>query len=491
MSIGNAESIGNPRGRTNIYILNTAFCHSQRSLVALILVAATSLATAQTAEALPAEPSLNYTVKSGDKLIRLSTDLLRTPADWPEVARYNRMKNPNALSVGQVIAVPIRLLQRVPVNAKMLSVFGDVQVAGTKAEVGQAVPEGAKLQTGANSSAVFELADGSRVTMLPNSLAELATSHGYAMRDSASGQTTSWFTGLLRLVQGSLDTVAAKVANRATPLQIQTPTSLVGVRGTQFRVAYDGPATQNARTEVIDGLVQADNPAQGSGAAIDKGKGAVLNPAIREIKVVNLLPPPDLSALPALIYKPAARWAMPTLAGAVAYRVQVSPTDTFNQIVQDQLVTSGSADFAGLANGAWFCRVRGIDPSGLEGFDSLKPIQIAMALPRTWRIGSDLIEIAGGRQRLSFVPEGLDATHRLTAQVIREQAPGVTIARAEASGNADAVRLDLGSLEPDTVYLLRVTVTQNDGAEVVANTYRFRSLAGSGWVRDTLQLVRP
>ena len=470
---------------------NKPFRLLQQTLPAVIVLAATSWATAQTASALPIEASLNYTVQSGDKLIRLSTDLLRTPSDWSEVARFNRMKNPNALSIGQVIAVPLRLLKRVPADAKMISVYGDVQVAGSKAEVGQAVPEGAKLQTGANSSAVFELADGSRVTMLPNSLAELATSHGYAMHDSASGKTSNWFTGLLRLVQGSLDTAAAKLANRATPLQIQTPTSLVGVRGTQFRVAYDGPTTQNARTEVIEGLVQADNSAQGSGAAIGKGKGAILNPAIREIKVVDLLPPPDLSALPAQIYKPAARWAMPTLAGAVAYRVQVSPTDSFNQIVQDQLVTSGSADFAGLANGAWFCRVRGIDPSGLEGFDSLKPIQISMAQPRTWGIGSDLIEIAGGQQRLSFVPAGLNATHRLTAQVSREQAPGITIAQAESSGNVDAVRLDLGLIEPDSTYLLRITVVQNDGAEVLPMTYRFRSLSGSGWVRDTLQLVQP
>jgi hypothetical protein len=464
---------------------------SVRALAALFFVATSTAALAQTAGPPPPEASLDYTVKPGDKLIRLSTDLLRTPNDWPEVARYNRLKNSNALSVGQVIAVPLRLLKRVTADAKMVAIHGDVQIAGSRAALGQAVPEGARLQTGANSSAVFELADGSRVTMLPNTLAELATSHGYAMRDSASGQTSNWFTGLLRLFQGSLDTAAAKLANRATPLQIQTPTSLVGVRGTQFRVAYDGPTTQNARTEVIEGRVQADNVAQGSAAAIDKGKGAVLNPTVREIKVVDLLPPPDLSALPAQAYKPAARWAMPTLAGAVAFRVQVSPTDSFDQIVQDQLVTSGSADFAGLADGAWFARVRGIDPAGLEGFDSLKPVQIAMALPRAWRIGSDLIEIAGGEQRLSFVPQGLDASHRLTAQVSREGTGAGPVAQVEASGDADMVRIDLGSLDPDSAYLLRITVVQTGGAEVLPMTYRFRSLAGSGWVRDTLELVRP
>lgn len=41
--------------------------------------------------------------------------------------------------------MPIRLLKKVSADAKMISVYGDVQIAGGKAEVGQAVPEGAKL----------------------------------------------------------------------------------------------------------------------------------------------------------------------------------------------------------------------------------------------------------------------------------------------------------------------------------------------------------
>lgn len=134
-------------------------------------------------------------------------------------------------------------------------------------------------------------------------------------------------------------------------------------------------------TEVIEGLAHADNPAHGSGAGIAAGKGAVLNPAVREIKVVDLLKAPDPSALPTQVFQPETRRPMPTLKGALAFRVQVAPTNAFTEIVQDQLINNGSADFESLPIGDWFARVRGIDGGSLEGFDSLKRIKVALGRP--------------------------------------------------------------------------------------------------------------
>ena len=63
-------------------------------------------------------------------------DRLNLPTDWPEDPRCNRLRTPNALRVGQVILVPIRLLKRVRADLKMLSACGDLQLAGGKVEVG-------------------------------------------------------------------------------------------------------------------------------------------------------------------------------------------------------------------------------------------------------------------------------------------------------------------------------------------------------------------
>ena len=457
----------------------------------------TTVAPLVLAQKPPAEPSIPYTVKPQDKLITVSTLLLSRPADWPEVARFNRLKNPNRISPGQTIQVPVRLMKSQPVSGKMVSVYGDVQLGGAKAEVGNAVTEGARLQTGPNSSAVVELADGSRVALLPNTLAELVTSRGYAVRDAAASPSTTWFSGLIRLVQGALDTVAAKTALRATPLQIQTPTSLVGVRGTQFRVAYEDPATQNARTEVLEGAVKADNPAQASSALLDQGKGAVLNPAVKNIKVVDLLKAPDLTATPGDILKPLALWPMPTLDAAKSFRVQIAADESFEKIVRDLVVTTGSADFSNLPNGGWFARIRGIDADGIEGFDSVKPVQVLLPPPpeqppRQWTVSEDRLDLVNGRHILQFSQEGLDASHTITAIVTPDMPPPYTrLAEATATGDKARIVLDLGYLAPDTTLVLRLTVTQADGARVVPLTYRFRSLSGWGWTERPLQLINP
>ena len=319
------------------------------------------------AQAPLAEPSLPYTVTSRDKLIKLSRDLLVQPSAWPEVARLNKLKDPNLIRPGQVIQVPLRLLKFQPGQARVVSATGNVQLGGSPTAVGAPVPEGGKVQTGADSSAVLELADGTRVKVLPNSLAEVVSNRDYAMRDASKSGSTTWFSGLIRLAHGVLETTATRTQNRATPLQVETPTSLVGVRGTQFRVAYDDPDRKNARTEVVEGLVRADNTAQNSGADLPKGTGAVIHPAQREVRVVPLLAAPDLSALPSEVTKPQGQWPMPALPGAVAYRVQIAGDEQFNGIVRDIKVTGQTVDLGSLDTTRWYARVRGIDAQGLEG----------------------------------------------------------------------------------------------------------------------------
>ena len=462
-----------------------------------ILAASAFNAQAQTAAlATPAmaatpEASLPYTVKPKDKLIVITADLLKSPQDWPEVARFNRLKNPNQISPGQVINIPTRLMKSQSVNGKVISTFGDVQLAGQPLAVGAAVAEGAKLQTAANSSAVIELADGSRLTLLPNTLAELVTSRNYAMRDAAASGSSNAFSGLIRLAQGALDTLASKMVRRATPLQVQTPTSLVGVRGTVFRVAYDGTASQNTRTEVLEGSVRADNTAQQVGADVPQGKGVVLAPAVKDIKVVDLLKAPDLSATPPDILKPLALWPMPVLEGAKSYRVQIAIDEGFSKIVRDLVVTSGSANLSNLPNGSWFARIRGIDSGGIEGYDSAKAVQVVLppppfVPPKQWRISNDRIDVVNGRHILQFSQDGLDASHTITANVAVASSIDKPQSGAVAKGDVARTILDLGYLEPGLPMRLSLTVTQADGAKVIPLTYRFNSLDGWGWAEGTL-----
>ncbi len=422
------------------------------------------------------EPSLSYTVKASDKLIRLSRDLLVRPGAWGEVAKFNQMKDPNFIKPGQKINIPLRLLKFRPATARVVSAAGDVRLGGAPVTVGMEVPEGGRLQTAANSSAVVQLGDGTQVKLLPGTLADVVTNRDYAMRDASASGSTTWFSGLIRLAQGALETLATRTQNRATPLQIETPTSLVGVRGTQFRVAYEDPVTRNARTEVVEGLVRADNTAQQSGADLPQGTGAVINPTEREVRVVKLLPAPDLSALPAELNKPQALLPMPVLAGASAYRVQVASDEKFDSIVRDLKVTSASVDLGSLANANWFARVRGIDSQGLEGFDAVKLVTIKE--PTRWRITGSTLSLREGRNQLDWSVQRDNgqplAVQRFTLELAADAAFTNVLQRLEPATPS----VQLAELKPG-IYYLRLRPVLADGK--LLDTAVFRMDLSANW----------
>jgi hypothetical protein len=437
------------------------------------------MAHAQQATPTPVEPSIGYTIQPGEKLIRLGKRLLKDPEAWPEVASFNKLGNVNALKPGQTIQLPLRLMKSTPANGKVVSVSGDVQLGAGPAETGSTLSEGSRLQTGVNSSAVIELADGSRVTLLPNTLAELATSQSYATRDARSSASTTWFSGLIRLVQGSLDTAAAKLAKRATPLQIQTPTSLVGVRGTQFRVAFDDPASNSARTEVVDGKVRADNTAQQSGADLPKGTGAVVKPTEKDVKVVKLLPAPDLAGIPSVVIRQQGGWPMPALTGSSGYRVQVASDDKFEKIVRDLKVTTASADLATLANGNWFARVRGIDAQGLEGFDSVKVLTVQDI---QWTVTYSTMGLENGQSVLNWTGQlsgqpmsRSNGSTGYEALVARDRALTQVVINAQG----ERERVTLGDLQPGA-YFIQLRSRMAQGGTLDSELYRFDIPVGWG-----------
>jgi hypothetical protein len=343
-----------------------------------------------------ARPSIAYTVKASDKLITLSQTLLLSPTAWPEVARLNQLQNANRLIVGQVLALPLDLLKPIALSGKIISATGAVRVNQNAAATGGAVPEGAQIDTGADGVALVELADGSRLTVLPKSIAQVIHQRAYStnqadLQASASSSTT-WFSGAIRLVQGSIDTLASKLTRRAQPLEVTTPTSVVGVRGTQFRVSYTPDINLAARTEVIEGLTQASNPKTNAQAAIGGGFGAAIMPQDRVITVRPLLPAPALTGASASTAALSTDTATAQevlrselgianldflpVAGAVRYRVQLSESPVFASLHSSQITNAANADIGALPNGQWYIRIRGIDDIGLEGFDNQYRISV-------------------------------------------------------------------------------------------------------------------
>ena len=320
-----------------------------------------------------AEPTVDFEVQRSDTLIWLSRDVLAAPEAWQEVARLNRLPDPNRIRPGQVLRIPTRLMRVTPMPAKLVGSFGDVRVGDAAAVQGSLLTAGQTVQTGPAGSAVIEFADGSRVSLPPSSLAEVLTSQSVGVRPAgaelpAGGAIGGWFSGAMRVLRGSVEVFATKVL-RAKPLEVVTPTAVVGVRGTGFRVGFDEAAQGKTRVEVLDGQVRFDGSGPAQGADVPKGFGSTADAIAPALPPVKLLPPPDLSAMPSRFERPIVRFAMPT--ETTPLRIQVAGDEAFERIVVDQLIEAGGeVRIAGLEDGAWHLRSRRIDPNTLEGLDA-------------------------------------------------------------------------------------------------------------------------
>lgn len=454
------------------------------TFLALILVAIGSAAE---------EAAVVYTVRPGDTLIALSEQVLVRPQAWGEVARLNGLPNPDVIVPGQRLRLPLRLLKAVPAGARLVSVTGEVRLDQNEARVGQVLAEGARLQSGPQGSAVLELADGSRVQLLPSSVAELTTHREYRVPgpDSARG----WFAGLMRLVQGSVETLARPGVARATPLQVQTPTALVGVRGTRFRVAHEPGHGDRSRAEVLDGRVRADHARRAGGADLDRGTGAVVEPDRAGVVAVPLLPAPDLTPLPAEVTPDAPDWPMPTPGDAVAWRVQVARDPGFEQIVRDLRSAGPSVALADLATGVWHVRVRGIDARGLEGFDAARSVAVREAVQPVLRVGDARLHWHAGQTRLRLALSTADGTplpgpHRLV--LARDADLARVLTRAEGPAGT-LTEFTLGPLVPG-FYQLQIETTLGTGRSLHSPVFQLEVHPNWGatvFDADSPLLVRP
>ncbi|MEP6876738.1 MAG: hypothetical protein ABI887_20455, partial [Burkholderiales bacterium] len=156
---------------------------------------------------------------------------------------------------------------------------------------------------------------------------------------------------------------------RAKPLEVVTPTAVVGVRGTRYRVSLDDDPSNRTHGEVIEGSVHFDTPNSAASAQLNAGFGAVADASAAPPMVAKLLPAPDLSPVPERFEKPLVRFSLP--AETVPLRLQVASDAAFDKIVLDQRVEAGSeVRIADLDDAQWHLRARRVDVQGIEGFDA-------------------------------------------------------------------------------------------------------------------------
>jgi hypothetical protein len=347
---------------------NTPFGRAIHGLIFLLCLA--SVFARAAGGALPADsivvgPSgITYQTRPGDTLMSIAQQWTAKSDNWAVLAKINRINQDSNIPIGTPIVIPADLLTDEPSQAKVVALSGDVSATGSDGQkvemkVGATLMEGAQIETGVNGFLTMSLPDASRISLPSNSRVKFNRLR--MARFTKSPRTE------LMLMHGHVESRVSPLETNKGSYEVRTPTSVAGVRGTQFRVGTDGDTTTN---EVVNGKVAVGNGKPGSEVMLDAGKGNVVT-SKGVGQPVELLPAPSLSGLgkdgsPQLNLNP--------VAGAASYHVQVSNDPDGQDVLAEARSNEPRLKFANLHEGAYYVRMSAVDKHGLEGYARIQQV---------------------------------------------------------------------------------------------------------------------
>lgn len=358
---------------------------------AALLALLVSTAAAQPA---PAPGEHLHVAERGDTLIGLGQRLLTEPQRWRELQRLNRITNPNRIPTGSLLRIPLALMRTEPVPATLLGTVGTVQAPAT-------LDEGAELRTGPDGHAVVKLIDGTVLRLRPDSTLRLT--------ESRRVPRTEVTRAGVRLQGGRVEVEATKARAGVPGFRVDTPQGVLGVRGTEFRVAAVDART---RGEVLGGAVAVAGA--GGEQRVEAGFGTVVDGAGRVAPPVPLLPAPALPAALPLQERVLIRLQLPAVPGAAAYRGQVARDAGFDQVLAEVLSPGSELRLADLPDGEYRLRVRAADAQGLEGQDATTGFRLkARPEPPIPSAPEPRARIIGGRVEFQWAANAQAGSYRL------------------------------------------------------------------------------
>lgn len=408
--------------------------------LALLLLAPRPLLAAD------APTTLALTVQSGDTLIGIGERYLEQPGRWIDLARLNKLRNPNRLQPGVQLRIPLDWMRWNPLAVEVVHVHAQVRGNRGPLAVGMRLAQGDSFDTGAQGALTLRFSDGSVAVFPPQTRASLGLSQQAPLGEVRATR--------IDLEQGAVETSVQPLAAPASRFDVKTPRVVTAVRGTRFRVAQDAQAS---RHEVLEGRVAAQVAASN---AVEIAQGSGLRAEGGQLgEVVRLLDPPDLSALPSRIERTAQLLQVPPLPGAVGWRWQVATDSAFVQLVQNVKTGDPRWLLGGLPDGDYFLRVRGADAQELEGADA----QVAFALRARPEPPLKLSPPAGASVTSSapLVWTQVDGAPNYHLQVARDAA--FTDLAVDQSGVTGTRKLLEPALPPGTFHW-RVATQRPDGS---------------------------
>jgi hypothetical protein len=314
-----------------------------------------------------------YTVQEGDNLWDLTRKYMVSMRFWRRLQKLNQITTPRRIPPGTRLRMPTAWSKINPAGAKILALRGEAEItdgrslAKRKARLGEQLKEHDRLATHPGSNLLLEFADGSRLLLTAGSELEFQKLQAYGDGDITDTR--------IKMKRGRARNRVNPGKKRGTRFEITTPSALSAVRGTGFRVSADASG-DISRVEVAKGSVQVSS--KSITRTLSGGFGIVTRTGKPPSQPVKLLPPPDLTGVPALFETIPFAFRFPPLHGAGGYRVQIAHRGNLDLLYFDELFRKASISVIDthIPDGKYQLRIRGVDKLGLEGIDAILPIEI-------------------------------------------------------------------------------------------------------------------
>lgn len=353
---------------------NTPAC--TRTALLACAMAACALQARAAAPTDPQQDEIAHIVQQGDTLEGLARSYLGAPHQWRALQARNNTPDPRRLQPGSTVWIPVRL--QPPETASVVHVQGAVTALprGASAPVslapGTTLHEGTELRAGADGFVTVQLADGSVVRVQAQSDLNLRQ----LRRRGRAGSVQS----VLEMRSGSLDTTVPPSAEPHRRMQIRTPQAVTSVRGTRFDVTMADEGRTVAA--VLSGSVAvqtlpAEQAPREAAALVSAGQGIAVAADGTLGPPTALLPPPDLSGVPAVLGDAgilAINLPPPPAAGG--YVAQLAQDPGFARVVRHGRFADGQLRWRAVEDGGYYLSVRTLDERGIAGLPAVQPLTV-------------------------------------------------------------------------------------------------------------------
>jgi hypothetical protein len=310
-----------------------------------------------------ANPYMEVTVAKGDYLIAIGERYLDNPRQWKQIAKINRVRNPDVIFPGQILRIPIELLRGIPIEGEVKFIRGNAEVREKegdewkKLSLNDRVVEGSTVRTGKESGIEIRFKNGDSWDQRSDSTVKVTTARQKGDLDQHK----------LFLHIGKTITTIKKATGRESRFEIDTPAAVCAARGTEFRTSVD--AYEATRSEVLEGRI--DIEANNRRLLIEEGEGILVKKGEPPLSPTKLLLPPQLLNVRAIYKRLPFELAFQKIEGAVSYRVVLARDGEIRDVLKETMIKPENMfALSQLNDGTYYLQTQSIDSLGLEGLSS-------------------------------------------------------------------------------------------------------------------------